>query len=79
MGDGRWAIEIEKSSAPTIGRGFAIASDDLVAERGIIVHKGDATYPCAVASKPSHCSMPLKQWDMQTIKKADLEPDKNRA
>ena len=59
--DRRWAIEIEKSSAPTIGRGFAIASDDLVAERGIIVHKGDATYPCAVASKPSHCSMPLKQ------------------
>lgn len=43
--DRRWAIEIKKSSAPTIGKGFTIASDDLAAERRIVVHKGDETYP----------------------------------
>ncbi len=43
--DQRWAIEIKKSSAPTIGKGFAIACDDLAAERRIVVHKGDETYP----------------------------------
>jgi predicted AAA+ superfamily ATPase len=43
--DRRWAIEIKKSSAPTIGKGFTIASDDLSAERRIVVHKGGDSYP----------------------------------
>jgi uncharacterized protein len=43
--DRRWAIEIKKSSAPTIGRGFTVSSDDLAAERRILVHKGSETFP----------------------------------
>lgn len=43
--DRRWAIEIKKSSAPTIGKGFTIAADDLSAERRIVVHKGGESYP----------------------------------
>lgn len=43
--DQRWAIEIKKSSAPTLGKGFAIASADLAAQRRIVVHQGDESYP----------------------------------
>ena len=40
-----WAIEIKLSSAPTVDRGFHIAADDLKAERRILVHKGEASFP----------------------------------
>jgi predicted AAA+ superfamily ATPase len=40
-----WAIEIKLSSAPTLDKGFHIAADDLKAERRILVHKGDASFP----------------------------------
>jgi uncharacterized protein len=40
-----WAIEIKLSSAPTSDKGFHIAADDLKAERRILVHKGDASFP----------------------------------
>ncbi len=43
--DRRWAIEIKKSSAPTVGRSFTVSSDDLEAERRILVHKGSETFP----------------------------------
>ena len=40
-----WAIEIKLSSAPTLDKGFHIAADDLKAERRILVHKGEASFP----------------------------------
>jgi uncharacterized protein len=43
--DRRWVVEIKKSSAPTIGRSFTVSSDDLEAERRILVHKGAETFP----------------------------------
>jgi uncharacterized protein len=43
--DRRWAIEIKKSSAPSVGRSFTVSSDDLEAERRILVHKGPETFP----------------------------------
>lgn len=36
----RWAIEIKKSSAPSVGRGFTVACTDIDAERRLVVHKG---------------------------------------
>jgi predicted AAA+ superfamily ATPase len=39
------AIEIKRSSAPTIGKGFRIACDDIGASRRWIVHAGSSRYP----------------------------------
>ncbi len=41
----RWAIEIKLSSSPTVDRGFHHAADDLGAERRLLVHRGDASFP----------------------------------
>ncbi len=41
----RWAIEIKKSSAPSLGKGFTVAANDIQAERRMIVHKGDHAFP----------------------------------
>jgi uncharacterized protein len=41
----RWAIEVKLSSAPTVDRGFHNAADDLAAERRLLIHRGDATFP----------------------------------
>jgi uncharacterized protein len=43
--DRRWAIEIKKSSAPSVGRSFTVSSNDLEAQRRILVHKGSETFP----------------------------------
>ncbi len=40
-----WAIEIKKSTAPTFGKGFTVAANDIKAERRILVHKGLETFP----------------------------------
>ncbi len=40
-----WAIEIKLSSAPKLDRGFHIAADDLNAQRRLLVHRGEDTYP----------------------------------
>lgn len=40
-----WAIEIKRSSAPTVSRGFYSACDDLLAKRKIVVHAGSETFP----------------------------------
>jgi uncharacterized protein len=40
-----WAIEIKLSSAPTIDRGFHNATDDLGAERRLLVYKGNERFP----------------------------------
>jgi uncharacterized protein len=41
----RWAFEIKLSSAPTVERGFHTASDDVQAERRILVHRGEHAFP----------------------------------
>ncbi|MBP6011322.1 MAG: ATP-binding protein [Alphaproteobacteria bacterium] len=40
----RWAIEIKKSSAPTIERGFHVAANDLKAKRKLLIYPGHQPY-----------------------------------
>ena len=40
-----WAVEIKRSAAPKIERGFHIACDDLGPERRIVVHAGAEAFP----------------------------------
>jgi predicted AAA+ superfamily ATPase len=40
-----WAIEIKLSSAPTVDRGFHNASEDIAANRKILVYKGKERFP----------------------------------
>ncbi len=40
-----WAIEIKRSTAPTVSRGFYSACDDLLAARKIVVHAGSESFP----------------------------------
>jgi uncharacterized protein len=41
----RWAIEIKRSSAPSVSKGFHIAADDLKATAKFVVHSGAESYP----------------------------------
>ncbi|MXX33834.1 MAG: ATP-binding protein [Gemmatimonadetes bacterium] len=46
LGGGRiWAIEIMRSSAPKVSRGFHIACDDVGPDRRLVVHGGDESFP----------------------------------
>jgi len=38
-------VEIKRSSAPVVSRGFRIASDDLAPRAAFVVHGGDASWP----------------------------------
>ncbi len=40
-----WAIEVKRSSAPRVPRGFRIAAADVQAARNFIVYPGEETYP----------------------------------
>lgn len=40
-----WAIEVERSSAPSVSRGFHAACDDLRPTRKYVVHAGDESFP----------------------------------
>ena len=42
-----WAIEIKRSSAPTVSRGFHLACDDVAATRRIVVSSANALFPMA--------------------------------
>ncbi len=42
-----WAIEIKRSSAPTVTRGFHVACDDVAATRRIVVSSANAKFPMA--------------------------------
>lgn len=44
-GGGRWAIEVKRSSAPSVGKGFHIAAADLKADERFVVHSGGDSYP----------------------------------
>jgi len=41
----RWAIEIKRSSAPAVSKGFHIAADDVKATQRFVVHSGGESYP----------------------------------
>ncbi len=41
QGVGRWAIEIKRSRAPRVSRGFHVACGDVEATRRIVVHSGE--------------------------------------
>jgi len=40
----RWAIEIKRSSAPSLSRGYYIGCDDVKATRRLVVHTGDESF-----------------------------------
>jgi predicted AAA+ superfamily ATPase len=42
-----WAIEIKRSSAPTVARGFHVACNDVAATRRIVVSSANAKFPMA--------------------------------
>jgi len=42
---GLWAIEIKRSSAPQLEKGFHRACDDLAAREKFVVYQGEETYP----------------------------------
>jgi len=43
----RWAIEIKRSSAPSVSKGLHIAADDVKATARFVVHSGKASFPLA--------------------------------
>ena len=52
-----WAIEVKLSNAPTVDRGFYIASEDIEAQRRILVYKGKECF----SMRHSVEAMPLPQ------------------
>ena len=48
MGAGEiWAIEIKRSTAPSVSKGFHSACEDLKPKRKLVVHAGDESFPLA--------------------------------
>lgn len=47
----RWAIEIKRSSAPTVSKGFHIAAADLAATGRFVVHSGGESFPMPNGAK----------------------------
>ena len=46
LGGGRiWAIEVKRTSAPSVSRGFHVACEDLGPERKYVVHAGRESFP----------------------------------
>lgn len=46
-GGALWAVEVKRSSAPTVSRGYHIACDDVGATRRLVVSSSDARFPMA--------------------------------
>ena len=42
-----WAIEIKRSTAPSVSKGFHSACEDLKPKRKLVVHAGDESFPIA--------------------------------
>ena len=40
----RWAIEIKRSSAPVLSKGFYLGCGDIKATRRMVVHAGEDTF-----------------------------------
>ena len=48
MGAGEvWAVEIKRSTAPSVSKGFYSACEDLKPKRKLVVHGGDESFPLA--------------------------------
>ena len=48
MGAGEiWAMEIKRSTAPSVSKGFHNACEDLKPKRKLVVHGGDESFPLA--------------------------------
>jgi len=43
--DERWAVEVRRSTAPTLSRGFHTACEDIQPTRKLLVHGGDDRFP----------------------------------
>jgi uncharacterized protein len=43
----RWAVEIKRSSAPSVSKGFHIAAQDVQAHERVVVHAGPDSFPLA--------------------------------
>lgn len=43
-GNRRWAVEINRSTAPKVPKGFRIALEDVPMDRAFLVHGGDDRY-----------------------------------
>jgi predicted AAA+ superfamily ATPase len=46
-GGALWAVEVKRSSAPTVSRGYHIACDDVGATRRLVVSSADTRFPMA--------------------------------
>ncbi|MEM6533781.1 MAG: ATP-binding protein [Myxococcota bacterium] len=44
-GGRRWAVEVKRSSAPALGKGFRSSFEDLEAERAFVVYDGEERFP----------------------------------
>jgi hypothetical protein len=40
-----WAIEVKRSSAPKVGKGFYLACDDIKATNKFVIYSGIERYP----------------------------------
>lgn len=52
-----WALEVKRSLAPTLERGFHSALADLQAQRALVVYPGQESYPLS----PSIEAIPLPE------------------
>ena len=57
FGSEQWAIEIKRSTAPKLSKGFYLACDDLKPSRKFLVYPGDETY----TSSPDITVLPLAE------------------
>lgn len=48
---GPWAIEIKRSTSPSVGKGFHIAADDVSASRKLVIHGGDDDFPLGAETR----------------------------
>jgi predicted AAA+ superfamily ATPase len=60
----RWAIEIKRSSVPTVGKGFHIAADDIKAKRKFVIYAGTDNF-----SMGSNTQAVSLEWMMQELLK----------
>lgn len=44
-GGRRWAVEVKRSSAPTVGKGFHLGTQDLQIDERFVVHGGTGSFP----------------------------------
>jgi len=57
-GKEKWAIEIKRSSTPSLSKGFHIACDDIKADRRYVVYSGNDKFPM------SNCVTAIPLWSL---------------